>query len=171
MLKNGKNHQLVPVVKSRLAGESVFQEQSTDAGQITMSTKLPNEDDKDVFFTFCFETKPIKINDVELVSIPEFSIRTRVSSLEISYEKTTITELLRFFRSDLIDFEEVKKIRDVWTRAGLIYAVENHKQFHIKAELSSPYFIIPVKGEFNFIYLESLLIENCFLLLTIFPIY
>lgn len=28
----------------------------------------------------------------------------------------------------------------------MIYAVENHKQFHIDAELSSPYFIIPIKG-------------------------
>ena len=40
----------------------------------------------------------------------------------------------------------MKKIREVWSKAGVIYAVENHKQFYIDAELSSPYFIIPIKG-------------------------
>jgi hypothetical protein len=135
--KNGKNHQLVPIVKSRVNTEDIEIGEDNDTSQITL---LATEDANDFLFTFCFETNPLNIQGVE------FSIRTRVSSLEISYEKTTITELLRFFRTDLIDFEEVKKIREVWSRAGLIYAVENHKQFHIKAELSSPYFIIPVKG-------------------------
>ena len=135
--KNGKNHQLVPIVKSRVSSQNNETGEDRDATQVTL---LATEDANDFLFTFCFETNPLEIQGVE------FSIRTRVSSLEISYEKTTITELLRFFRTDLIDFEEVKKIREAWSRAGLIYAVENHKQFHIKAELSSPYFIIPVKG-------------------------
>ena len=34
----------------------------------------------------------------------------------------------------------------MWSKAGVIYAVEKHKQFYVDAELSSPYFIIPIKG-------------------------
>lgn len=41
----------------------------------------------------------------------------------------------------------IKKIQEnVWSKAGVIFAVENHKQFHVSAELSSPYFVIPAKG-------------------------
>jgi len=104
--------------------------------------------------TFSFETNPIKIENAE------FSIETKVSSLEIFYEKTSITEILRFFKTDLIDFEEYanlgKKLKDnVWSTAGLIFAVDNHKQFHVKAELSSPYFIIPVKEIFLILNTQS----------------
>jgi len=98
-----------------------------------------------MFFTLAFETNPTSIE-----SDVEFSIRTRVQSLEVYYEKTCITELLNFFKSDTFGIENVvniKKIQEnVWSKAGVIFAVENHKQFHISAELSSPYFVIPAKG-------------------------
>ena len=134
-LKSG-NNKMVPIVKSRNEQKKGIKKPTTDAPV----TLLASEKAKDVLFTFCFETNPLKIENVE------YSIRTRISSLEVFYEKTAITELLKFFKTELIDFDEVKKIREAWSRAGLIYAVENHKQFHVKAELSSPYFIIPVKG-------------------------
>ncbi len=103
------------------------------------------EDAKDMFFTLAFETNPIGIKPEV-----EFSVRTRVQSLEIFYEKTCITELLNFFKSDTFGLEnvvDIKKIQEnVWSKAGVIFAVENHKQFHVSAELSSPYFIIPERG-------------------------
>ncbi|CAF0714006.1 unnamed protein product [Brachionus calyciflorus] len=125
--------QLVPIVKSTQDDSDIDQQ----------ATVLASENADDMLLIFCFETNPVKYEN------SEFSIRSKVSSVEIYYEKTAITELLRFFRTDLIDFGEVKKIKEVWSKAGVIYAVENHKQFHIKAELASPYFIIPVKGTYT----------------------
>lgn len=90
-------------------------------------------------FKFCFETNPPKYHNAE------FSIRTSIHSLEINYEKTAIVELQRFFRSDFMA-EEVRRMGDAWSKAGVSFAVENHKQFHLDAKLSSPYFIIPSKG-------------------------
>jgi hypothetical protein len=133
-MRKDKN-ELVPIVKSCAAND---RKSTISSG--TIATQLVSEEAKDVLFMFCFETNPLKIENVE------YSIRTRISSLEVYYEKTAITEILRFFKTDLIDFEAVKKISDVWSTAGLIYAVENHKQIHVDAKLSSPYFIIPVKG-------------------------
>jgi hypothetical protein len=130
-LLKGEN-ELVPIVTSK--------NQQLEQAATFSKTKIAEEDAKDMLFTFCFETNPMKIENAE------FSIRAKFSSIEIYYEKTAITELLRFFKTDLIDFGEVKKIKDVWSKAGVIYAVESHKQFHVSAELSSPYFIIPMKG-------------------------
>lgn len=120
-LKDG-TYDLVPLVKSR------------------------NQNSDDMLIEFSFESNPIEIENVE------FSINAKVSSLEIIYEKTSITEMLRFFKTDLIDFEEYsgnlsKKLKEnVWSTAGVLFAVDNHKQFHVHAELSSPYFIIPMSG-------------------------
>jgi hypothetical protein len=140
-IKSG-NNSLVPVVKSSLSSDDQINNDKglfNVADDSLMST-LVSEDARGMLFTFCFESNPIDIKNVE------FSIRARFSQAEIFYEKTAITELLRFFKTDLIDFGEVKKIREVWSKAGVIYAVESHKQFHVSAELSSPYFIIPAKG-------------------------
>ena len=140
-LKNGLKNELVPLIKSKSSESSCSSSQSKLQRSVSY---VPTETSKEMFFTFAFETNPIDIENVE------FSIRTNVSSLKVYYEKTSITELLNFFKSDLIGFEDVvnvKKIKEnVWSKAGVMFAVENHKQFHISAELSSPYFIIPVKG-------------------------
>jgi hypothetical protein len=147
-IKTGSN-MLVPVVKStRLSEFSDLSSSNDDEAEAATTTssdelqvsRLVSEDAKGMLFAFCFESNPIEIKNVE------FRIRARFSQAEIFYEKTAITELMRFFKTDLIDFGEVKKIREVWTKAGVIYAVESHKQFHLSAELSSPYFIIPAKG-------------------------
>ncbi len=140
-IKSG-NNTLVPVVKSSLSSD---EKTDNDKGLFNVAddslmSTLVSEDASGMLFTFCFESNPIEIKNVE------FSVRARFSQAEIFYEKTAITELLRFFKTDLIDFGEVKKIREVWSKAGVIYAVESHKQFHVAAELSSPYFIIPAKG-------------------------
>lgn len=132
-LKTSPNR-LVPIIKS---SNQVATASSDSASTSTLPVEKTTSD---MLFAFCFETNPATIENVE------FRVRARVASVEVFYEKTFITELLRFFRTDLIDFEEVKKIREVWSKAGVIYAVENHKQFYIDAELSSPYFIIPIKG-------------------------
>lgn len=66
--------------------------------------QIPTENANDMLFTFCFETNPAQLENVE------FRVHTRVASVEVFYEKTFITELLRFFRTDLIDFEEVKRL-------------------------------------------------------------
>lgn len=132
---------LVPIVKSLTSGANHENEERLWLRSSDLDSKLlVNEEDQDVLFMFCFESNPINIENVES------SIRVRFSQAEIFYEKTAITELLRFFKTDLIDFVEVKKIREVWTKAGVIYAVENHKQIHVSAELASPYFILPMKG-------------------------
>jgi hypothetical protein len=102
--------------------------------------KLIASEENNVLFSFCFETNPTQIANAE------FSIRMRIHSVEINYEKTIITEILKFFKTDLIDFDEVKKMSDTWSKAGVSYAVESHKQFHVKAEISSPYFIVPSTG-------------------------
>ena len=104
------------------------------------ATYLASENAKDMLLVFCFETNPLKYEN------SEFSIRTKIAALEVYYEERPLSELLRFFKTDLVDFGEVRKIKEVWSKAGVIYAVENHKQFHIIAELASPYFIIPAKG-------------------------
>ena len=112
---------------------------------VSSKNHFQKQNNSEKLLHFSYENNPINIENVE------FSIETRVSSLEIFYEKTSITELLRFFKTDLIDFDEYstlgKKIKEnVWSTAGVLFAVDNHKQFYIKAELSSPYFIIPVSG-------------------------
>ena len=143
-IKSGSNT-LVPVVRSmnsngvNLDDKQAFDGSRSSEDEANMA-KLVSEDARNMLFTFCFETNPIKIENVE------FSIRARFSQAEIFYEKTAITELLRFFKTDLIDFDEVKKIKEVWSKAGVIYAVEKHKQFHVSAELASPFFIVPMKG-------------------------
>ena len=135
---NKNKNELVPIVKSSVLGDR------KNTGSV--ATLLASEEAKDVLFMFCFESNPLPKLDKPEIENAEYSVRTKIYSLEVYYEKTAITELLRFFKTDLIDFEAVKKISDAWSTAGLIYAVENHKQVHVDAKLSSPYFIIPVKG-------------------------
>lgn len=140
-LKTAVRTELVPLIRSK---KTVHSKEETAADN-TDSSVYASETAEDMFFTLAFETNPINIQpDVE------FSVRTRVQSLEIYYEKTCITELLNFFKSDTFGLEnvvDIKKIQEnVWSKAGVIFAVENHKQFHVSAELSSPYFIIPGKG-------------------------
>lgn len=102
-LRAGQN-QLVPIVKSsQINDEFLKRSTSSSSSENLPMTLLAVEEANDMLFTFCFETNPTKYENAE------FSIRTRVASVEIFYEKTSITELLRFFKTDLIDFEEVKK--------------------------------------------------------------
>ena len=98
-LKTSPN-KLVPIVKSNSL--STYYNNKDDDNNASKVNVLPAENAKNMLFMFCFETNPVTIEHVE------FRVRTRVSSVEIFYEKTFITELLRFFRTDLIDFEEVK---------------------------------------------------------------
>lgn len=90
-LKNSETR-LVPIIKS----DSALSNAAVHKG-----FQLPVENASQMLFTFCFETNPTEIENVE------FRVRAKVSSVEVFYEKTFITELLRFFRTDLIDFEEV----------------------------------------------------------------
>lgn len=99
-----------------------------------------NEQEENVLFKLCIETNPINYQNADL------SIRTTIHSLEAYYERTSINELIRFFRTDYLDLREINLRSDVWSTAGVSYAVENHSQIHVHATLSSPYFIIPVKG-------------------------
>jgi len=128
--------ELVPLIRSR--------KKNSTQGISGQASFIATENSDEMFFTLAFETNPTIEPDVE------FSLRTRVQSLEVYYEKTCLTELLNFFKSDSFGIENVvniKKIQEnVWSKAGVIFAVENHKQFHISAELSSPYFVIPGKG-------------------------
>lgn len=136
-LRNATKTEMVPMIRSK------NEKNLADNKASYMAT----EDNTDMFFTLAFETNPISIQPPV-----EFSIRTRVKSLEVYYEKTCITEILNFFKSDTFGIENVvniKKIQEnVWSKAGVIFAVENHKQFHVSAELSSPYFVIPAKGNY-----------------------
>lgn len=135
------NHKLVPIVNSLVnAAGSSPPSSPTSSGKLVLPVEQTSSANNNMLFSFCFESDPPTMENVE------FRINLCVQSVEIFYERTFLTELLRFFRTDLIDFEEVKKIKEVWSKAGVIYAVENHKQFHINAELSSPYFILPIKG-------------------------
>ena len=135
--------QMVTVVQSKKQTTTT----ATTAVRTTPTPSLLNEEDGagDDLFTFCIETNP---SEALVGAHAEFSVRARLASLDVFYERTCVLEVLRFFRTDLIDFDEnVKKLRaEVWSRAGLIYAVESHKQFHVRAELSSPYFILPASG-------------------------
>ena len=137
-LRNANKNEMVPMIRSK--------NKAVENNDFDMAT----EDNTDMFFTLAFETNPTNIQPPV-----EFSLRTRVKSLEVYYEKTCITEILNFFKSDTFGIENVvniKKIQEnVWSKAGVIFAVENHKQFHISAELSSPYFVIPAKGNLYFL--------------------
>jgi len=127
------NSRMVQMVRSRLNKS----QNSTSVTTDLLATECKN----DILFTFAFETNPIGKENAE------FSIRANIHSLEINYEKTIINELIKFVKTDLIDFEEGgKKIKDIWSKAGVSYAVESHKQIHVDAKLSSPFFIIPSKG-------------------------
>lgn len=86
---------LVPIIKSTGITPA------TTRAVASVNSSLPVEDASGMLFTFCFETNPVSIENVE------FRVRARVASVEVFYERTFITELLRFFRTDLIDFEEV----------------------------------------------------------------
>lgn len=105
-LKTSPN-KLVPIVKS----DSISKPDSI-SNEVNL---LPVEDAKNRLFTFCIETNPPTIEDVE------FRVRSKLSSVEVYYEKTFITELLRFFRTDLIDFEEVKNKINTYFSNKIVY--------------------------------------------------
>lgn len=125
--------------------KGVFYKKSLDDDNKEMVTLVSSKNTSDNFILFSYENNPIDIENVE------FNIKTRVTSLEIFYEKTSITEIIRFFSDDTDNFStnEYTKLSEklnAWSTAGVLFALDNHKQFHIDAKLSSPYFIIPVTG-------------------------
>ncbi|KIY52729.1 hypothetical protein FISHEDRAFT_63685 [Fistulina hepatica ATCC 64428] len=105
-----------------------------------------NADDADPFFYAKYESNPLDER-------ADSAITMRMRHMEIIYHKGYVEAIYRFFKPPASQLESVEALLNVAsqtlegirrdTRAGLEYALQNHKTIDIQMDMNAPIIIIP----------------------------
>ncbi|KAK6170959.1 hypothetical protein SNE40_019236 [Patella caerulea] len=96
-------------------------------------------------FTLDFQTRPVYID-------ADYSLNLNVQPVEIVYDEHSISEVAAFFQvpHGVIDMKsaamETLQNLGQYSRAGLQYAIEQHKTVHLVVNMRSPYIVVPEFG-------------------------
>ncbi|XP_048240040.1 vacuolar protein sorting-associated protein 13A-like isoform X2 [Haliotis rufescens] len=95
--------------------------------------------------TLDFEVKPLYVD-------ADYSLSLNIQPVEIVYDEHSISEVTAFFNvphggvdmrsAAMVTLQEVAK----YSRAGLQYAIEQHKTVHVALNMRSPYIVVPEFG-------------------------
>ncbi|KAG4305942.1 hypothetical protein PORY_000852 [Pneumocystis oryctolagi] len=150
------------IVKANINKNKIYEFSDTKFTQNDLNLeKKPPISDNSPFFYFKFEKNPLN-NDADT------SVTARLKSMEVIYNPHCLTAVSEFFqppKSQMVSIEvlmeaasaTVEDIRNQ-TRAGLEFALEEHKTVLAKLDLQAPLIIIPqsyVKTNCNCIILDA----------------
>jgi vacuolar protein sorting-associated protein 13A/C len=97
-------------------------------------------------FSLDFEINPVHVE-------ADCAVRLNVQPVEILYDEHAVTEVIAFFQVPQITSDDVLEVVTAgWnrmaqmSRAGLQYAIEQHKTLHLSVNMRSPYVVIPEYG-------------------------
>ncbi|CAH1799949.1 unnamed protein product [Owenia fusiformis] len=97
-------------------------------------------------FNFDFDMNPVYI-------AADFAVRLNVQPVEIVYDKHSLSEVLSFFQAASVSASDIaaaatsslNQMVEI-SRAGLYYAINQHKTIHLSVNMHSPYVVIPEYG-------------------------
>ncbi|OBT96470.1 hypothetical protein VE01_05675 [Pseudogymnoascus verrucosus] len=119
---------------------------SPSTGDDTSLTKFEPESSVEPFFQFQFEQHPLDES-------ADLAVTAKLKSMEIIYNPNFIVEIVKFFKPPERHMDSIYALMDTagatvesirqQTRAGLEFALEEHKTINAKLDLQAPLIIIP----------------------------
>ena len=119
----------------------------TDEALAELSSAVAKDDTTDPFFVMELEHNPIDGHADNAVTV-------RMRHLEIIYHKGYVEAIVAFFKPPASQLESINALLDAAgqtldgirkeTRAGLEFALEQHKTIDIKVDMNAPIIIIPM---------------------------
>jgi len=111
-----------------------------------VDTTIPEENPIDPFFQLQFEQNPLN-------GKADLAVTAKLKSMEIIYNPNFVVEIVRFFQPPERHMDSIYALMDTagatvdslrqQTRAGLEFALEEHKTIDAKLNLQAPLIIIP----------------------------
>ncbi|KAF8898743.1 hypothetical protein BD779DRAFT_1795358 [Infundibulicybe gibba] len=134
-----KNTLYPEIVHVKVAGADASEQPSANS-------KGKSPDNLDPFFFIKFENSPLDER-------ADNALTLRMRHMEIVYHKRYIEEIFKFFKPPASQLESVEALLNVAsqtleglrkeTRAGLEFALQNHKTIDIQMDMNAPIIIIP----------------------------